>query len=309
MEAERSNPIKADRFLGAMRRSLAPARGSFIHDACLKDCVEKTHPQDSSGYVRWLRHLLPFLVVRGDLSGIKTLDLGCGTGELTVLMKLLGFDAVGLDVHRQNIQLAKLLASENCLPEDMFLCADNEQLPFADKTFDIVTMISVLEHLDRHALAALIPEVARICRGVVFVQAPNKVSVTDDHTGLKFVPWMPQWLAKRYVSARGDKYKYRISVSGSWDVHYRSLAETVLEFGRHFEYSFPPPACCYPEPSDVHLVTRLGKKIKILSKEVFVGVPLPWRHFRMKLGYPKEAYYPYLNLVFTPKRTNGALEN
>jgi 2-polyprenyl-3-methyl-5-hydroxy-6-metoxy-1,4-benzoquinol methylase len=310
MEAESFNPIRADRFLEAIRSSLAPAKGSFIYDACVKNYVEKTNLHDSSGYARWLRHLLPYLVERGDLSGNKTLDLGCGTGELTVLIKLLGFDAIGLDVDPDNIRLAKLLANENRFSDEMFICNDTERLPFADKTFDIVTMISVLEHLDEYALATLVPELARICRGVVFVQAPNKRSVNDDHTGLKFVPWMPHWLAKRYVAVRGDKYKYSISASGSWDVHYRSLEEAVARFAVHFDYGFLPPVCCYPEPSESQSLTKIGKRVQILSKEVFVGIPLPWRNIQMKLGRPREAYYPYLNLVFTPKGiTGGALEN
>jgi len=296
------NPIKADRFLEAVRTTLAPAAGTYIYDACIRNYLEKFSPKDSSGYVRWLSRLLPYLVERFELSGKKTLDLGCGTGELTVLMKLMGFDAIGLDVHQQDVLLAKLLAEENGLSPEMFVWSDNGKLPFESNEFDIVTMISVLEHLDDHALAGLVPELARVCGGVVFVQAPNKLSVTDDHTGLNFVPWMPHWLAKRYVAARGNKYKYSISASGSWDVHFRNFDESISQFGGYFDYTVPPPACSYPEPSDDHLITRVGKNFQISSKRIFVGVPLPWRRIRMNRGYPKEAYYPYLNLMFTPKR-------
>src|SRR5207302_944530 len=148
------------------------------------------------------------------VSGRKTLDVGCGTGALTVLMKLVGFDAIGIDVHQQHVQLAKVLADENSLSKDMFVCDQDSKLPFPDRSFDIVTMISVLEHLDDATLAALVPELARVCKGLLFVQAPSSASLRDDHTGLLFVPWMPQWLARLYVASYGRKYRYSISATG-----------------------------------------------------------------------------------------------
>jgi SAM-dependent methyltransferase len=302
---ENLNPIRADRFLEAVRTTLAPAKGTYIYDACISNYLEKLSPEDSSGYVRWLSRLLPYLSERFELSGRRTLDLGCGTGELTVLMKLLGFDAIGMDVHEHDVLLARLLAEENNLSREMFVWNGDEKLPFETNAFDIVTMISALEHMDDDALAALVPELARVCIGVVFVQAPSRVSLSDDHTGLKFVPWMPHWLAKRYVAARGDKYKYSISASGSWDVHFRNLAQTISQFSSHFDCVFAPTVCSFPEPSDSDLITRIGRNFRISSKRVFIGVPLPWRRIRMNRGYPKEAYYPYLNLIFTPKRNRG----
>lgn len=60
-------------------------------------------------------------------------------------MKLIGFDAIGVDVHEKDIRLAKLLAKENGLSEQMFLLSDaNHGLPLDNNAFDIVTMISVL---------------------------------------------------------------------------------------------------------------------------------------------------------------------
>lgn len=149
------------------------------------------------------------------------------------------------------------------------------------------------------------PDIARICRGALFVQVPNKLSISDDHTGLKFVPWMPHWMAERYIAARGDKYKYCISASGSWDVFYRTFDDIVNSFGRYFNCAFSPPACSFPQPSDDALITKIGKNFRISNRRVFIGLPLPWRRLRMKLGYPKEAYYPHLNLIFTPKLIPG----
>ena len=306
MPVTRNNPIKAAHFLNELRTKLQSAQGTFIYDACLRASLEKTNPEDSSGYVRWLHALFDFLRHENG-GGRRTLDLGCGTGELTVLMKLLGFEATGIDVQPEDIRLAQLLARENGLSADMFVRHEMVQLPFADASFDIVMMVSVLEHLDDQTLRALLPELARICRGVLFVQAPSSASLRDDHTGLRFVPAMPHWLARTYIAARGSKYRYSISPSGTWDVHYRSLDEILQIFSPWFAGSFAPANCCYPEPSSDESITRIGKHIQLRNRDLFVGVPLPWRRLRINRGYPREAYYPYLNLIFKP--ANGYHQN
>src|SRR5262245_45754770 len=159
-----SNPLKAEQFLEAVRTSLAPAKGTYIYEACIRNYLEKTSPTDSSGYVRWLSRLLPYLSKQYSLRGNRVLDFGCGTGELTVLMTLLGCDATGIDVHAKDIRLAKILANENGLSESIFVCSEDEKsLPFEDNSFDIITMISVLEHMTDDALKRLVPELARIC--------------------------------------------------------------------------------------------------------------------------------------------------
>ncbi len=301
-ETPRHNPINAERFLSELKASLEPAKGTYIYDACIRDSLEKTSPEDSSGYVEWLRQLLTMLARKDNLAGRKTLDVGCGTGALTVLMKLLGFDAMGIDVHRQHVELAKILADENSLSPAMFVCNQGNKLPFPDRSFDIVTMISVLEHLDDATLAALIPELARVCKGLLFVQAPNSASLRDDHTGLLFVPWMPRWLARAYVAGRGKKYRYCISASAGWDVHYRNFDQVVSRFKPYFDFSLSPPECCYPQTPFEYPPARIGKRLRLSNRELFIGVPLPWRQFRISRGYPKEAYHPYLNLIFRPKR-------
>jgi 2-polyprenyl-3-methyl-5-hydroxy-6-metoxy-1,4-benzoquinol methylase len=300
-----TNPLRAEKFLRALQAMLEPARGTYICEAVIRDSHEKTNLADSSGYVGWLRRLMTYLSKQPGVSGARTLDVGCGTGELTVLMRLLGFDAVGIDVHERHIGLARMLAEENGLSPEMFICHEGNRLPFADKSFDMITMISVLEHLDDVTLSKLVPELARICAGILFVQAPNSASFRDDHTGLLFVPAMPNRLARSYVAVRGRRYRYNISASGSWDVNYRSFDQAVRSFQPHFDYNLSPDGCCYPQTPSEYSPTWIGKRFHAFDREMFFGLPLPWRQFRISRGYPKQAYYPYLNLTFRPKSSCG----
>ncbi len=75
----------------------------------------------------------------------RVLDLGCGSGWLSVFLAREGFDVVGIDVSDQAINLAKTWA----LQEDLkiaFTAGDIASLPFADNSFDAVVANSIFEH-------------------------------------------------------------------------------------------------------------------------------------------------------------------
>lgn len=293
-------PLKAERFLKSALEYMEPLKGTHIYDSIVRDYYEKTDIVDA-GYGRWLERMLSYLVQRYNLKGKQILDFGCGTGELTVRMNLLGYQCFGIDIHKKHLELAKILAKENGLPEDIFIFNSAPRLPFSDKSFDIVTMFSVLEHLDDATLEWLLPELYRVCRGVVYVLVPNRLKPTDDHTGLKFVPWMPRWIAAFYVKIRGKKHGYFISKDGSWDVYYRYFRKIVSLFSKHgFVLDFPPDDIIYPPLEKASPITRIGRNLNIKGKKVFIGFPLPWKMI-VKLGYPIQAFYPYLNLIFIPK--------
>jgi ubiquinone/menaquinone biosynthesis C-methylase UbiE len=78
-----------------------------------------------------------------------------------------------------------------------------ERLAFADSSFDIVTLDSVIEHVENPA--QVVREVGRVLRpgGVVYVVSPYKSSVLnilrDPHYEMLGVVLMPRRMAKPYV--------------------------------------------------------------------------------------------------------------
>ncbi|HEX2998718.1 MAG TPA: class I SAM-dependent methyltransferase [Armatimonadota bacterium] len=102
------------------------------------------------------------------------LDVGCGTGANLKLLARYGMP-VGIDL----APAALRLTAERGIGS---LCAaDAEHLGFADRTFNAVTALDVLEHLD-HPVRAL-REMGRVCvpGGIVLVSVPAYPLLWSDH--------------------------------------------------------------------------------------------------------------------------------
>lgn len=294
------NPLKAEKFLEAALREIEPLKGTYIYEPIRRDYLEKTEQVDG-GYGSWLTRSISYISQHLQISRPEILDVGCGTGELTVLMNTLGFRAKGIDLHERHLRLAKLLASENKIAESNFILSKDGSLPFPDKSIDIVTLFVVLEHLSDSVLGQLLPEIRRVCRGGVFIMVPNKLLLSDDHTGLRFVPWMPRWLATRYIRLRGRRRRYMFSAEGEWDVHYRTLARIVSIFRRNgFTHHFIPDEIVFPPLWKAPPIRGIGKDLKFGNRKFFAGIPFPIDLF-VRLGWPKQWFYPYLNLLMLPE--------
>lgn len=81
-------------------------------------------------------------------SGFRVLDLGCGTGTLTVLLKQMHPDAkvVGIDGDPSVLAIARAKAAR----QNTFITFDEGmafQLPYADDSFDRVVSSLVIHHL------------------------------------------------------------------------------------------------------------------------------------------------------------------
>ncbi len=138
----------------------------------------------------------------------SVLDVGCSIGVLVKAFRDLGIGAYGVDYSEYALSHA---------PRDVkaYLrraAVDKERLPFEDGSFDMVTMLELLEHLRDHR--HLIGEVSRVLKrgGVVFVTTPWDLS-----------PEEPS-----HINIHPRKF---------WIKEFESLG---FEYSRNVTYSFPP---------------------------------------------------------------------
>ena len=98
-------------------------------------------------------------------SGFRVLDIGCGTGSLTLLIEKLHPDVevVGLDPDPKALSIAKRKAERAGLAIRLDQ-GFSDQLPYPDASFDRVFSSLMFHHLDQEVKSATLREVRRVLR-------------------------------------------------------------------------------------------------------------------------------------------------
>jgi 2-polyprenyl-6-hydroxyphenyl methylase/3-demethylubiquinone-9 3-methyltransferase len=102
---------------------------------------------------------------------IKMLDMGCGAGFLTNYLAKLGHSATGIDLSTTSLEVAKKHDSTNTVN---YLSANAYEAPFADQSFDVISAMDILEHVEQPA--RLIQEASRLLKpqGLFFFHTFNR---------------------------------------------------------------------------------------------------------------------------------------
>lgn len=100
----------------------------------------------------------------------KVIDIGCGSGQLVKYLNNHRIKTFGCDNSTIAVKTAQKINKKNTI-----IKAQATRLPFKQKTFDLVTCISVIEHLTETDGEKLIQEAKRILtdKGYLFVVTPN----------------------------------------------------------------------------------------------------------------------------------------
>lgn len=107
----------------------------------------------------WRRRLVSSVVsfCGGSSSGIKVLDVACGTGDVSISLSRKGFDVIGTDISEKMLAIAGKKASGIC-----FMYGDASCLPFEDGTFDAVTIAFGIRNFDKRSVC--IHELLRVLK-------------------------------------------------------------------------------------------------------------------------------------------------
>jgi SAM-dependent methyltransferase len=99
----------------------------------------------------------------GHAAGQTVLDLGCGSGENSLLLARRGAKVVGVDISESLLALAReRLEMNGCAGAEVrFMPASAHRLPIPDASVDLVLGIAILHHLDLDATSR---EVFRVLR-------------------------------------------------------------------------------------------------------------------------------------------------
>ena len=97
------------------------------------------------------------------------LDAGCGEGFVAELLleRMPSLVLTGFDFNPESVEMAK---AKN--PSATFVTASIFEVPFPDRSFDLVGCFEVLEH--QHDPASALHELARVSRGSIIISVPHE---------------------------------------------------------------------------------------------------------------------------------------
>ncbi len=143
------------------------------------------------------------------------LDVGCGTGEYTILMDQLGFSVTGVDVSKGMLRVARAKQRKIHSSDRLqLLGAEGSRLPFKECIFDVAICIAVLDVIPFYN--QLLKEISRVLKG------SGKLILCIDSL------WSPSriWTGVRDLVRRRNKSKRVLE-----GLHYKSLTKSMKTEG------------------------------------------------------------------------------
>jgi SAM-dependent methyltransferase len=135
-----------------------------------------------------------FWPLTGVRPGMRVLDVGCG--ELGLLALEPDLDVVGVD-----------LLPRPHYPRPFVQADAAAELPFEDRSFDLVYASSVIEHVPPARRERFASELLRVARGL-YVQTPAWSFPLEPHALLPFAHWLPAGVRRAY---------WRLGAQSEWE--------------------------------------------------------------------------------------------
>jgi malonyl-CoA O-methyltransferase len=110
-------------------------------------------------------------------SGENVLELGGGTGEISLQLAQAGREVSVLDLSLENLSFIKECAAELEVGIKGVAADITRKLPFGDNEFDCSWSSGLLEHFDEKTIRAILREQARVSKRTVISMVPNSACI------------------------------------------------------------------------------------------------------------------------------------
>ena len=158
--------------------------------------------------------------------GAWVLDVGSGVGTFVMACRRRGFRAFGVEPDRigQGGRISSIQIARRRLEQQVFAASVGECLPFADHSFDLVTMNQVMEHVSDQT--AVLGEALRVLkdRGAIYIASPNYLRFYEPHYKIKWFPLLPKFAGEMVFEVAGA----RPGPAGSVDLHHKRPPQGVV---------------------------------------------------------------------------------
>jgi ubiquinone/menaquinone biosynthesis C-methylase UbiE len=170
-------------------------------------------------------------IIKESKRRVVCLDLGCGDGFFTRFLAGLCDLSIGIDLNEYSTWRYRWKNNS------FFIVADARRIPLHPSSVDLVTIISLLEHVSNWR--SIIAETSRILRlgGLVVIQVPNLNALMEPHTHLPFISFMPVHLRNLITTSMFNE-------TLQWDCTLREVIQALKDSGLKilgvFHYAYMP---------------------------------------------------------------------
>jgi len=147
-----------------------------------------------------------------DFTNKRILDVGCGNGAYTMEMAKVAKFVTGIDIEPLRLTIFRKQKEKYRIRNLVIVEMSAEELRFKDETFDIITLIEVLEHVPNEKKC--LEECKRVLKwgGQLILFVPNKLYPFETHGAklgkvkisnrIPFISWLPSQIHSRIANAR-----------------------------------------------------------------------------------------------------------
>ena len=210
------------------------------------------------------------------------LELGCGSGGMTVTLAKRFPAVAGIDINMVDIVLAKKLVEEQGLTNVTLVCACAEALPFRDASFRYIEALDVIEHVS--AQDKVLAEAHRVLepQGVFWFTSPNRYYLLgpERHVMVWGVGFVPRRFQNAYVKLRkGVEYQGKRVLSRF------ELIKLLRQAGvKDYTLVEPDPLINLSRPARSRWGRAVRGALPWLGRLVNTGTPYFGSEFRVVVG-------------------------
>jgi ubiquinone/menaquinone biosynthesis C-methylase UbiE len=164
----------------------------------------------------------------------KTLDLGCGLGQVAISLSAKSEEVIAADISEDALKVVYEVIKRKNIDNIHPILLDATRLPFRDNVFDIIICSGVLEWVATNKDPNLstekiqfnmLKEAQRVLtqKGVFWLGIENRYAYVyflgciDHHSGLRFITLLPRFIANMY-SKLLKKQPYRNYLYAYWEL-------------------------------------------------------------------------------------------